>query len=294
MRISLCASSQDHWTIALDTVFPSTLEEHRRIREQAASQPTEAGALPSSSSSTGDGGTEAAPTKERTLQMANSILDQVHALRLRSMRDLGRIRDLDRTLARTLMAEFSRVQLIVQEDMRQGLRTLRNDLLASSTAFLADVRRIVDIPMADPRSTLFEASLERFQWLAALKFDLPLAEMDAAAADVTTFLNARLQELSSETKLPDRIEETANLMDLHNTRVRELARNPDLNLSEVYSRVNVGLLAWQPIEANLFPGILEGLAGSLGLSPAGMINPPRSGQEGGDEAVGHSSQAGRI
>ena len=146
MRISLCAPSQDHWTIALDTVFPSTLEEHRRIREQAASQPTEAGALPSSSSSTGDGGTEAAPTKERTLQMANSILDQVHALRLRSMRDLGRIRDLDRTLARTLMAEFSRVQLIVQEDMRRDLRALRNDLLASSTAFLADVRRIVDIP----------------------------------------------------------------------------------------------------------------------------------------------------
>ena len=68
------------------------------------------------------------------------------------------------------MAEFSRVQLIVQEDMRQGLRALRNDLLASSTAFLADVRRIVDIPMADPRSTLFDASLERFQRLAALKF----------------------------------------------------------------------------------------------------------------------------
>ena len=110
--------------------------------------------------------------------------------------------------------------------MRRGLRALRNDLLASSTAFLMDVRQIVDIPMADPRSALFEASLERFQWLAALKFDLPLAEMDAAAADVTTFLNARLQELSSETKLPDRIEETANLMDLHNTRVWELARNP--------------------------------------------------------------------
>ena len=34
------------------------------------------------------------------------------------------------------------------------------------------------------------------------------------------------------------------------------------------------------MEANLFPGILEGLAGSLGLSPAGTINPPRSRQEG--------------
>ena len=145
MRISLCAPSQDHWTIALDTVFPSTIEAYRHVREQAASQPAETGALPSSSSSTGDGGTEAAPTKERTLQMANSILDQAHALRLRSMRDLGRIRDLDRTLARTLMAEFSRVQLIVQEDVRRGLMALRNDLLASSTAFIADVRRIVDI-----------------------------------------------------------------------------------------------------------------------------------------------------
>ena len=280
MRISLCAPSQDHWTIALDTVFSSTIEEYRRIREQAASQPTETGALPSSSSSTGDGGTEAAPTKERTLQMANSILDQAHALRLRSMRDLGRIRDLDRTLARTLMAEFSCVQLIVQEDVRQGLMALRRDLQASSMAFIADVRRIVDVPMADPRSALFEASLERFRRQATLKFDLPLAKMDAAAVDIMTFLNARLQELSSQSKLPDRIAETANLMDLHNTRVWELARNPDLGLSDVGFRVLVGLLAWQPIEANLFPGILEGLAGSLGLSPAGTVNPPRSRQEG--------------
>ena len=39
--------------------------------------------------------------------MARSILDQAHALQIQSMGDLGRIRDLDRTLAGTLMAEFS-------------------------------------------------------------------------------------------------------------------------------------------------------------------------------------------
>ena len=60
----------------------------------------------------------------------------------------------------------------------------------------------------------------------------------------------------------------------------ELVRNPDLGLSDVYSRVLVGLLARQPIEADLFPGILEGLAGNLGLSPVGTVNPPRSRQEG--------------
>ena len=66
----------------------------------------------------------------------------------------------------------------------------------------------------------------------------------------------------------------------HNNRVWELVRNPDLGLSDVYSRVLVGLLARQPIEADLFPGILEGLAGNLGLSPAGTVNPPCSRQEG--------------
>ena len=70
------------------------------------------------------------------------------------------------------------------------------------------------------------------------------------------------------------------LMDRHNNRVWELVRNPDLGLSDVYSRVLVGLLARQPIEADLFPGILEGLAGNLGLSPVGTVNPPRSRQEG--------------
>ena len=212
--------------------------------------------------------------------MARSILDQVHALQLQSMGDLGHIRDLDRTLAGTLMAEFSRVQLIIQEDVGKSLVALRSDLLATCSAFIVDVSRVMDVPPADPRLALLEASLERFQRQASLKFDLPLAEMDAAAVDITAFMNARLQELSSRSELPDLIGEAARLMDRHNNRVWELVRNPDLGLSDVYSRVLVGLLARQPIEADLFPGILEGLAGNLGLSPAGTVNPPRSRQEG--------------
>ena len=280
MRISLCAPSQDHWTIGLDTVFPSTIEEYRRLREQATLKPTKAGALPSSSSGNGAGRTKAALSRERALQMARSILDQAHALQIQSMGDLGHIRDLDRTLAGTLMAKFSRVQLIVQEDVGKSLVALRSDLLATCSAFIADVGRVMDVPQADPRLALLEASLERFRRQASLKFDLPLAEMDAAAVDITTFMNACLQELSSLSKLPDLIGEAATLMDRHNNRVWELVRNPDLGLSDVYSRVLVGLLARQPIEADLFPGILEGLAGNLGLSPAGTVNPPHSRQEG--------------
>ena len=216
MRISLCAPSQDHWTIVLDTVFPSTIEEYRRLREQATSKPTKTGTLPSSSSGNGAGRTKATPSRERTLQMARSILDQAHALQIQSMGDL------DRTLAGTLMAEFSRVQLIVQEDVGKSLVALRSDLLATCSAFIMDVGRVMDVPPADPRLALLEASLERFWRQASLKFDLPLAEMDAAAVDITAFMNARLQELSSRSELPDLIGEAARLMDRHNNRVWEL------------------------------------------------------------------------
>ena len=92
----------------------------------------------------------------------------------------------------------------------------------------------MDVPPADPRLALLEASLERFRRWASLKFDLPLAEMDAAAVDITAFMNARLQELSSRSEVPDLIEEAAGLMDRHNNRVWELVRNPDLGLSDVF------------------------------------------------------------
>ena len=73
----------------LDTVFPSTLEEYRRLREQAASKPTKAGALPSSSPGSGADRTKAAPSREQALQMARSILDQAHALQIQSMGTWG-------------------------------------------------------------------------------------------------------------------------------------------------------------------------------------------------------------
>ena len=47
------------------------------------------------------------------------------------------------------MAEFSRVQLIVQEDVGKSLVALRSDLLASCSAFVMDVARVMDISPAD-------------------------------------------------------------------------------------------------------------------------------------------------
>ena len=45
-------------------------------------------------------------------------------------------------------------------------------------------------------------------------------------------------------------------------------------------RVLIGLATDQSLEANFFPGILEGVAGRLGLAPPGVPNPPTSARAG--------------
>ena len=61
------------------------------------------------------------------MKATQDLLSQVHGLHLQSMQELGSIQEVDRILARTLMVEFSRIQLIIQEDLAKSLLALRAD-----------------------------------------------------------------------------------------------------------------------------------------------------------------------
>ena len=70
----------------------------------------------------------------------------------------------------------------------------------------------------------------------------------------------------------------------HRGRVRELLRSEHLRHPEVTPLVLVGLAADRPLESNFFPGLLEGLLGSLGIAAPGEGNPAASSQEGAGHA----------
>ena len=55
---------------------------------------------------------------------SEEILGCIHALHLQTMHEMGSMREVDWTLARTLMAEFARLQLIVGEDFTKSLIAL--------------------------------------------------------------------------------------------------------------------------------------------------------------------------
>ena len=65
---------------------------------------------------------------------------------------------MDRTLAQTLMVEFARLQLIVNEDLTKSLLALCADLEVSSVALVSDIARVMNFLPDDSRLPQLRAS----------------------------------------------------------------------------------------------------------------------------------------
>ena len=193
------------------------------------------------------------------------ILKRVDAIRLQALYKMGSTCELDRTLARALMAEFMRVQLVIGQDLTKSLLTLQLDLENSSQAFLSDVARTLELQPTDPATHRVKALLQRFQQATSLKVHLPLMELQAARDELESFLHQRLQEIGSRAETRELVERLVGEMSAHDSQVCDLVNIPKLAQQEVALWVTTGLAAKPSLEANLFSGILEGVAGRLGL-----------------------------
>ena len=136
--LGLKPPSPDHWNITSDLVLPVALEECRQRcearqavqglegrSEKVKVSPTEAPAPAESPQPVVGSSGAALPIKtahhgERVFETARKILAHVHAICLQAMHEMGSVWELDRTLARTLMAESTRLQLIIGEDLNKS------------------------------------------------------------------------------------------------------------------------------------------------------------------------------
>ena len=84
------------------------------------------------------------------METARKILEHIHAIRLQTMYEMESVRELERTLVHTLMAEFVRLQLIIGEDLTKSLIALRSDLETSCEALSSDFARTLNLHSNDP------------------------------------------------------------------------------------------------------------------------------------------------
>ena len=74
-------------------------------------------------SSAAGSGTQSAPTSDvnEVSEQVHEILAQIFALKVETVQEMAFVRETDRALARALMSEFVRLQLIVGEDLNTSL-----------------------------------------------------------------------------------------------------------------------------------------------------------------------------
>ena len=94
------------------------------------------------------------------------------------------------------------------------------------------------------------------------------------------FIQSHLKELRSSQETKNLIGELSSRITDHRGRVRELLCSEPLRHPEVIPLIMVGLAVNRLLECNFFPGLLEGLLGSLGIAAPGEGNPPTSSLEG--------------
>ena len=83
------------------------------------------------------------------------------------------------------------------------------------------------------------------------------------------FIQSHLRELRSQQETKNLIGELSSRITDHRGRVHQLLHSEPLRHPEVVPLILVGLAADRPLKSNFFPGLLEGLLGSLGIVASG-------------------------
>ena len=191
---ALAEADDGHWNITNDPIYPTCLEAFRRRHESSQASQTNKS---SEGSGTGGGSSPGVMTPPSTTisqslftptlgaheirEIVHEILDQVYALLLKTLQEMGFIREVDRALAKSIMAEFLRLQLIVGDGLNTSLQAMHADLKATAAEFVRDMDIAAQNSTALPsENPTIGVALHRFTDLVRLKLALPLAQVDAA------------------------------------------------------------------------------------------------------------------
>ena len=224
--------------------------------------------------------TEATHQGERALETVLGILKRIHALHLQTLHDIGGMRELEQAAVHTLMAEFARLQLILGEDLTKSLSALCSELETSSEALSSDLLSVLNLHSGDPAFLQVKKLIQKHHQSISMKVNLPLIELEAAREDLGRFLQGCLHKLSSDPRSWKVVEELSWTLSSYTNRIWEAILVLGIKEPAVFNRVMLGLAVDQPLEAILFPGILDGLSGRLSLMPPGVVDPSTSAREG--------------
>ena len=134
LSVALAVADDGHWNIANDPIYPACLAEFRKrhvtsqasLANKSVKKPGTGGGSPMHAMTPPSATSSKPPptpvlSDHEVLEIVCDTLDQVYALCLETLQEMGFIWEVDRALAKSIMSEFIRFQLIVGEDLNTSL-----------------------------------------------------------------------------------------------------------------------------------------------------------------------------
>ena len=117
---------------------------------------------------------------------------------------MGFIREIDQALSKSLMVEFLRLKVIIEDDLSGTLQTWQANMEAGTDKFLRDLDATTWTSTTLPsKNAAVGVALCQFQAATQLRVAFPLTLLDEAREEMEKFIQSHLKELRSqqETKI---------------------------------------------------------------------------------------------
>ena len=163
--------------------------------------------------------TETTHRGKRDLETVLGILNCIHALCIQILHDMGSMRELEQAAVCTLMAEFTRLQSILGEDLMRSLSALCSELETSSEALSSDLLSVLNLHSGDPAFPRLKELIQKHHQSVSMKVNLPLMELETAREDLGRFLQGCLRKLSSDPKAREVVEKISQTLSSYVRRV---------------------------------------------------------------------------
>ena len=134
LSVALAVADDGHWNIANDPIYPACLAEFRKryvasqasLANKSVKKPGTGGGSPMCAMTPPSATSSTPPPTpvlgdHEVMEIVRDTLDQVYALCLETLQEMGFIQEVDRALAKSIMSEFIRLQLIAGENLNTSL-----------------------------------------------------------------------------------------------------------------------------------------------------------------------------
>ena len=267
-----------HWSLIEDTAYPKLLASQEAAEAKKAKSLEEVAKLTASRKRRLEELEKRAAPKasSASTQAVIELLQRLHYYRMQYLYEEGSVRALDRTLHHAFMQEFTRVNLIVWEDLGNEITTLVNSL---GTRFDALINYIKGTSPEEPSSysrsvMIGKAHQCRLEWATEL---MALGvRMEGAKGEMENFLQQRLNEVSALEETKKTVSELAERWTRLESAVRDVVLSKEMEDPSVASRVGAAIAGGPTFQGNYVLGSLETLLGSLRLSSGEGAASPRS------------------